>query len=287
MNATSAAAPSGLLIQLLADDDLATAFLRCAPPVTAVRCGLTCTTACTRMQQRQLARLCARDHRAGPAVQWPSSETHLRRLQQQRLTTHDSQIQSVNVHKSTDWTFERVHLWSHTPVFSVIEFGFASDALSSQAHKQIWSAASWLACHPGLRIKVCGFARQEAPSVLGKALAQARAARVRCQLLLCLRELRPECYSGEVAHEGVRDGGYSEGEDLQEVVAFYHQRVVGEHVQAEGLWPMLTSFWSTKTRHDTVTELLDAADDALQPEVPCSLSEICVTGFEPTSHLAF
>ena len=182
-----------------------------------------------------------------------------------RLTTHDSQIQSVNLHKKTDWTFERLHLWAHTPVFSVIDFGFASDFLSSRAHKQIWSAASWLAGHPGLRIKVCGFARQEAPSVLGKALAQARATRVRCTLLQCLKELRPDCYTGEVDDDGVRPGGYSEDHDLQEVVAFYRQRVVGKHVEAEGLWPIATSFWSTKTRHDAVTDILDAAGDSFDP----------------------
>jgi len=257
------ASSASLLPQLIGDDDLACAFLAQCAASTAARVGLTCRAASQRLQDRTTARVC---HEA-----W-ESDTSLPGWATERLCP-------IGV---GGWTFERLHLSSSPPEFECIQFGFASDTLSANAERQVERAASWLACHPGLTVRVDGYARQEAPSVLGVPLAQARAVRVRQRLLEILQSHdRGEHWSYEGASDGVRPGGYSEAFDFDEVLVFYEARAVGTKVQAQGRWPHAFCEWSSGARKRRVEST------SIDDEVPCSIAEITISGFEPTSRLAF
>ena len=157
-----------------------------------------------------------------------------------------------------------------------------SDELTDTAEMQIEHAAEWLARHPGIQLRVDGYALREIPAALGGALAQARAARVRKRLLERLQAIfpHPEWVAENAEDDGVRLGRYSEEVDaLDAVVAFYVPRVVGRRVRAAGWWPNICADWSTATRRAVVHR--DNGD------LPCSAVEISVSGFEPASVLAF
>ena len=91
--------------------------------------------------------------------------------------------------------------------------------------------------HPRLRLAIEGHARPSAPAVFGRPLSQARAVRVRRELLSRLDD-DPVWQSEGAASEGVRHPhGYVEGGDeFEDVASFYTQRVVGRRIRARGVW---------------------------------------------------
>ena len=278
----------GIIARPIGHDDLACALFGACAASTMVRVGLTCRAASQTLQDRTAARLWfeGRANDAAALLDDPSGEADRLRLAEQQLdiSSEDRHCEWLHPrHSNGEWTFERVHLWAFPPVFGTVSFGFASDVLSACGEWQVEYAAAWLSRHPGLTVRVDGYARQEAPAFLGVPLAQARAARVRQRLLerLQSRGGRHEHWTTEEADDGVRPGGYSEGPDLDEVVAFYAARPVGTKVQAEGRWPNAFCEWSSSQRKALVESV------PLDDEVPCSIAEITISGFSPTSRLAF
>ena len=184
------------------------------------------------------------------------------------------------------WSFERLHLCLSPPVCPPIAFGFASSALTTVARQQIAALAERLRPHPGLRVRVFGYARREAPSAAqGLACAQARATRVRQWLLQLLQRGSPASpWREDDADEGVRPGGYSEDtdEELRRSIAFYTPSgaatPVGSRVVAVGCFPETKSRWSSASWR---WQLQSARADN------SSMAEIVVTGFEPASANAF
>lgn len=192
--------PEPILMRLLTDDDLALALVRCMTPRTAACCGLTCRTAADRIQQREFVRLCheydqfSRDDDPDIA----------RRLANQQLESlkpgepnfpdeghTDAQLQSQHMHATAEgrhgeWTFQRIFLWSHTPVFRVVPFAQMSDQPNQRIDAQCAEVAKWLSIHPGLLVMITGHAQPNLNERLGAAIAQARAARVRQRLLFHL-----------------------------------------------------------------------------------------------------
>ena len=300
--------PASLLLRLLDAEDLAGTLLRFVPPSVAARCGLTCHAACNVFSRRDLVRSSASAHSDEDATE--RFEEHLRKQHLECVRpgersfpdqgSSDSQMHSIYVHVFPEdegiytnlWTLERKLLHEQTPVFNVISFvqfdeisrewDEHSDVLTHKAERQIEHAAEWLARHPGIQLRVDGYALREMPAALGGALAQARAARVRKRLLERLQAIfpHPEWVAENAEDDGVRLGGYSEEVDaLDAVVAFYVPRVVGRRVRAASRWPNACADWSTATRQTVVHH--DNGD------LPCSVVEISVSGFEPASVLAF
>ena len=70
--------------------------------------------------------------------------------------------------------------------------------------------------------------------------------------------------------------------DFADVETFYRPRAVGERVVAQGRWPEACTEWSSAKRKEQVERCRRVGF-----EVPCSLVEITVAGFEPTSPLCF
>ena len=293
---------ASLLLRLLDAEDLAGTLLRFVPPSVAARCGLTCHAACNVFSRRDLVRSSASarsDEDATEIFEAHLSKQHLECVRPGERNFpdqggSDSQMQSIYVHVFPEdegvWTLERKLLHEQTPVFNVISFvqhngrewDEHSDVLTDTAEMQIEHAAEWLARHPGIQLRVDGYALREMPAALGGALAQARAARVRKRLLERLQAIfpHPEWVAENAEDDGVRLGGYSEEVDaLDAVVAFYVPRVVGRRVRAAGRWPNVCADWSTRTRKAVVHH--DNGD------LPCSVVEISVSGFEPASVLAF
>ncbi|CAJ1367897.1 unnamed protein product [Effrenium voratum] len=133
------------------------------------------------------------------------------------------------------WSLERLHLCLHRPRLPLVSFSFASDAISSAARRELAEVAKVLRAHPKLKLIVRGMARPDAPPDLGLALSQARAVRVRAQLLELLATEEP--WQQELlAPQGLREGGYDEGSELDDVLAFYSRRIVGRRIQAIGHW---------------------------------------------------
>ena len=141
------------------------------------------------------------------------------------------------------WSMERIHLLCSLPAKGwLIPFEFASDKLEAPEQWDIPAAATLdevaatLRRHPGLRLAIEGHARPGAPAAFGRPLSQARAARLRQELLTRLADAPAWRSEGE-ASEGVRAGGYVEGEgDFDDVASFYTQRVVGRRIRARGVW---------------------------------------------------
>ena len=295
--------PASLLLRLLDAEDLAGTLLRFVPPSVAARCGLTCHAACNVFSRRDLVRSSASAHSDEDATE--RFEEHLRKQHLECVRpgersfpdqgSSDSQMHSIYVYVFPEddlWTLERKLLHEQTPVFNVISFvqfdeisrewDEHSDVLTHKAETQIEHAAEWLARHPGIQLRVDGYALREMPAALGGALAQARAAGVRKRLLQRLQAIfpHPEWVAENAEDDGVRLGGYSEEVDaLDAVVSFYVPRVVGRRVRAVGRWPNACADWSTATRQTVVHH--DNGD------LPCSVVEISVSGFEPASVLAF
>ena len=140
------------------------------------------------------------------------------------------------------WSMERINLLCELPKGWLIPFEFAADEIEAPQQWDIPSAAtldeiaSTLRRHPGLRLTIEGHARPGAPAAFGRPLSQARAARLRQELLTRLADAPAWRSEGE-ASEGVRAGGYVEGEgDFDDVASFYTQRVVGRRIRARGVW---------------------------------------------------
>eukprot|EP00435_Cladocopium_sp_Y103_P014937 s3895_g3.t1 len=135
-----------------------------------------------------------------------------------------------------EWSLERLHLCQEPPCLAAISFAFASDAITINAHHELERIAAILLKHPGLRLSIVGMARPDAPPELGLALSQARAVRVRSHLLGLLSSC--QAWQEEEAMDcGVRAGGYDEGEEIEDALAFYScQRWVGDRIRAIGRW---------------------------------------------------
>ncbi|CAE7198334.1 unnamed protein product [Symbiodinium microadriaticum] len=160
---------------------------------------------------------------------WSSEVAQLRSALAESLPEREQRL----IFEGEKWSLERLHLCFAPPQFPLIHFDFANDALDEEARQSLESVAEILRRHPGLGLLVRGYARPEAPPDLGIALSQARAARVRSHLLGLLGPGRWQ----EDATEGLRQGGYSEGDpDLDRVLEFYRPRVVGRRIRAVGCW---------------------------------------------------
>eukprot|EP00933_Yihiella_yeosuensis_P004997 TRINITY_DN109402_c0_g1_i1.p1 TRINITY_DN109402_c0_g1~~TRINITY_DN109402_c0_g1_i1.p1 ORF type:complete len:375 (-),score=51.11 TRINITY_DN109402_c0_g1_i1:321-1445(-) len=154
------------------------------------------------------------------------------------------------------WNLERLHLAEEPPRFPRLYFHFASDQLIQNAKPRLQEVVDVLRRFPGLRIKIEGFGNPSAPPVLGRAVAQARATSIRQQLLRQLirdpGERVKQCLlddSSEGAQASDRnpwacedsnlgvypDGGYDEGRG-QANSNFYTPRLIGNRIQAIGLW---------------------------------------------------
>jgi len=149
---------------------------------------------------------------------------------------NDPSVLAMIPKEKQKWSLERLHLCQSPPCLSAISFAFASDAISINAHHELERIAAILVKHSGLRLSILGMARPDAPPELGLALSQARAVRVRSHLL----GLLANCPAWEDEHaidRGVRAGGYDEGEEIEDALAFYScQRWVGERIRAIGHW---------------------------------------------------
>lgn len=205
---TCANAPMALL-RVLTDMDLFTSSLAFVTPICLVRLG----RACRALQIANCEQVLVFLGSAASSSRWREP--------------------SLMPKAGEKWSLERLHLCFAPPQFPLIHFDFANDALDEEARQSLESVAEILRRHPGLGLLVRGYARPEAPPDLGIALSQARAARVRSHLLGLLGPGRWQ----EDATEGLRQGGYSEGDpDLDRVLEFYRPRVVGRRIRAVGCW---------------------------------------------------
>eukprot|EP00913_Durusdinium_trenchii_P017728 g16660.t1 len=135
------------------------------------------------------------------------------------INSSDERVRALRPEGGAKWSLERLHLCQNPPCLPSIGFAFASDAISINAHHELERTAAILEKHPGLRLTILGMARPDAPHELGVALSQARAVRVRSHLLGLLANSTQ--WQDEDATEGVREGGYDEGEDIDDTLDFY------------------------------------------------------------------
>ncbi|CAL1150875.1 unnamed protein product [Cladocopium goreaui] len=157
------------------------------------------------------------------------------------MESKDPSVRAMLPKEKQEWTLERLHLCQEPPCLAAISFAFASDAITINAHHELERIAGILVKHPGLRLSIVGTARPDAPPELGLALSQARAVRVRSHLLGLLSELSElsscQWQEEEAMDCGVRAGGYDEGEEIEDALAFYScQRWVGDRIRAIGRW---------------------------------------------------
>lgn len=155
------------------------------------------------------------------------------------MESRDPLVRALLPKEKQEWSLERLHLCQEPPCLAAISFAFASDAITINAHHELERIAAILVKHPGLRLSIVGMARPDAPPELGLALSQARAVRVRSHLLDLLSELSscPRWQEEEAMDCGVRAGGYDEGEEIEDALAFYScQRWVGDRIRAIGHW---------------------------------------------------
>mmetsp|Transcript_13683 Transcript_13683/g.31451 ORF Transcript_13683/g.31451 Transcript_13683/m.31451 type:complete len:350 (-) Transcript_13683:163-1212(-) len=229
---------SGSFLDLISHEDLCCELVRWLRAVDVARCACASVLACRALFTSNMVLACAEAMlvRVGDGgivrTSTLSCATRTRfpflaPLLTPLLTTGgDWQI--------TQWTLERVHL-CEAPPLPLIRFSFADDSLDHHAHRAIAQIADVLRRHPNVRVRVCGHSRPSGPPALCAALAQARAAAVRCALLRRLADVLP--WSKEDASAGVREGGYDEGDDLDEVLEFYEVRLIGSgNMEAQGLW---------------------------------------------------
>ena len=336
----AAHAHPSILLRLLDDPDLAIEVVKFLAPRSVGCVGLTCCSAAARLQQasgQDLARQWAQLHielRSGerpPCYFYHQDETgeshhgedgeFERRSEAEGLEVHsdstgpDSQLHAMFMHPSgfggrrSDWNFHRIYLYNNTPVFNVIPFQSDSDELQEKPHiQQIWRIADWLCAHPGLVVRVDGYARQGLPEHFGKALAQARATRVRQALLVTLRECA-NAIDANVTYweefDDANEGIYIHSEaaplnfdqDVDAMIDFYETHSVGSAVRAEGCWPKELQFWSAESRkaqlrlHRRQSEIFAAmGGDVDDPDIlyiPSSVVEVTVFRYEPHSRRVF
>jgi hypothetical protein len=289
---------ASLLLRLLEDDDLATLLLGACAPTSIVRVGRTCRAACKRVEGQawQVARASFMHVRS---MELGGSKIFLLDTRGQSWGEEPAALDASVAanfllppepfapHARDEWSFERLHLCLSPPTSPPISFGFATSALTTIARRQLAALADRLRPHPGLRVRVNGYARRAlAPSTAqGLACAQARAVRVRQYLLQQLQRDDPASpWLDEDAGEGVRPGGYSEDtdEDLFQSLAHYTPggvaTPVGTRVIAHCCWPQDASGWSSYTWRMAL--LSPRADNSF-------MAEVVVTGFDPASALAF
>ena len=159
---------------------------------------------------------------------------------------------------SEEWSWERLQLcvlYGKRPMGRnpwIVKYDFASDKPAADQLGLQLALALMLRRHPRMRLRIEGHARPQAPAMYGAPLSQARATRMRQLVLAKLFDTismasrsridtqARQMWTTEASvgdDSGVRGAGYSEGgDDFDEVSAFYHRRLVGERVQAEGVW---------------------------------------------------
>lgn len=210
---------------LLTSPDLSGIFLKALAPSDAVRLGRACRNAALAMRDPRWA------------AWWPHAVPILQELHALLPAGGSSQV----------WTWERKFLVfdERSPARELLRvvhvpFQFASDLLTEDAEARVARAANVLRRHPGLRIGVEGHARPGAPAIFGAPLSQARATRVRKQLLHHLRDepaWADEVAATEADGHGVHPDGYAEGgADFEQMAAIYQPREVGRKILARGVW---------------------------------------------------
>ena len=117
----------------------------------------------------------------------------------------------------------------------VICFGFASDVLDVSSALMLDALAEKLRRHPRLKVIVHGHSQAGAPASYGRAVSQARATRVRMELLKRLSDNL--AWSSEAPALGRAPSHVDDAVDIDEVIEHYSQTTcIGTKLQAQGMW---------------------------------------------------
>ena len=153
-----------------------------------------------------------------------------------------------------EWTWERLHLcvdpFLDDDNEPIIEFWVASDQINMETCRsaamvaRLDAIAAKLRKHPRLVIRVEGHAARDAPTIYGGPISQARATRVRSELVKRLRDHPAWSVDGEPSLG--RAPSHLDDRDIEDVYQFYHhQELVGKKLQALGVWRRDDSYFAT------------------------------------------
>jgi len=167
------------------------------------------------------------------------------RTQSAVLVPHKKLTATLAPALGEDWAWEHLHLCvelcQDLETEWTIEFWVASDQISpdntcrsiAQVEK-LDAIAAVLRRHPRLRIRVEGHAARDAPTIYGGPISQARATRVRTELLKRLRD--QPTWNGEKESLG-RGQSSMDAMDIEDTYLHYNrQELVGSKLQAIGTW---------------------------------------------------
>ena len=151
----------------------------------------------------------------------------------------------------TDWTWQRLSLWrelsldpslksslDHASEWT-IEFWVASDQINTSTCRsaaqvdKLDAIAATLRRHPRLRLRVDGHAAKDAPTIYGGPISQARATRVRSELLRRLGD--HPAWSDELESQG-RAPAHMDDKDIEDTYLEYQPKRVGSKLEAVGVW---------------------------------------------------
>lgn len=171
--------------------------------------------------------------------------------------------------KGIGWTWERLQICAERCLVhedeAVIEFWVASDQINTSTCRsaaqvaKLDAIAAILRRHPRLKIRVDGHAATDAPKIYGGPISQARATRVRSELLRRLRD--HPAWIDEAPLLG-RAPAHMDDRDIEDTYQMYVQEVVGTKLQASGVWRKDTSYF------------------ALLPSCGGQSAEVRIVGFE-------
>ena len=190
-----------------------------------------------------VAKLCATCHRARARAAATAASYASDLLSRWR---HSQLAVALYPRDGMPWSIELIHI--HELIHRLhsngwlIPFEFASDDIEASASNTCAEGtldfiAATLRRHPRLRLAIEGHARPSAPAIFGRPLSQARATRVRQELLARLADAPAWRAEGEPSEGVRRPNGYTEGgDDFEDVASFYTQRVVGRRLRARGVW---------------------------------------------------
>lgn len=154
-----------------------------------------------------------------------------------------------------EWTWERLHLCAE-PLLEgefepVIEFTVASDRVSTSTCRsaamvaKLDALATQMRRHPRLRLRLLGHGAPDAPSIYGGPISQARATRVRSELLLRLRG--HPAWSADGPPSLGRGPEHMDDKDIEDTYLLYaEQKPVGSKVQAIGMWQRDEAYFATQ-----------------------------------------
>ena len=152
------------------------------------------------------------------------------------------------------WTWEGLYLCTNIEFDlwrenSVIEFWVASDQLETSTVRgraqvaKLDALATVLRRHPRMRIRVEGHAARDAPTIYGGPVSQARATRIRSELLK--RLAGHPAWSREAPLEG-RGPPEMDDKDIEDTYQMYSpQGRIGSKLQARGVWRKEESYFVT------------------------------------------